>query len=108
MFMRILLLHLNQGTPRRTHYQWCSRSLRTRPTTHDNEYLQVKVNGLKGKYCDLMEHNTASTMRLFSFFIFFFYFNFFKFYFVFVGYCKGRGWMEGDREMPDIQSTKNQ
>lgn len=35
--------------------------------TQDNEHLQVKMNGLKGKLCDSMGHNTASTARFFCF-----------------------------------------
>lgn len=51
----------------------------TRPMTHGNEHLQVKMCGLKGALCDSLWHTTASTVRLFFRFLFFFSF---KVYFV--------------------------
>ena len=46
-------------------YRLCSRSLET-PTTHCNEYLQVKMCEQKGILWDILQHTTASRTRHFK------------------------------------------
>lgn len=72
--------------------------------THCNEYLQVKMYGIKGIFCDLLCHTTVPMMIFF-----------FKFYLILLGGAggyKSRKQIRRDKEMKgigmhDIKSTES-
>lgn len=91
-----------------------------RLTITANKYLQMKMNGLEGEYCDSLGNITASTKRSSSFILWFilfcllFYFALsFKFCLVLWGKLQeqradpGNDKMSGNR-MHNVNSTKSQ
>ena len=84
-------------------YQGCSRNQRpkTRLKTHGNEYLQVKMYGLKGILCDLLCHTAASMLTFFLnvslvVFVFVLWFSLFVFILTSVLFCEDR--LQGQRD----------
>lgn len=108
---------LFKRSPMRVHYLGCSRNKGPGARLVTMVMNTCKLTRLKDKMCVSMDHTTASATRSISFILFFCccccLFLFLFYFFVLLGHwfslfsggdCKGRGWMQGDREINEITS----